>query len=123
MLYEETLRESLPSEHGQLRPDLVLLGLGDDGHTASLFPDTAAVDVRERLFVANWVVAKNAWRLTATLPLLWAARTIVFLVSGVGKALALSQVLQGGTLAPAARTMDGAAEVVWMVDRDAARLL
>lgn len=122
-LYEEALRGALPFEHGRLRPDLVLLGLGDDGHTASLFPDTAAVDERDRLFVANWIATKNTWRLTATLPLLWAAKRIIFLVSGAGKAQALKSTLQGAVLAPAARTADGAADVVWMVDEEAAQLL
>jgi len=122
-LYEETLREVLPSAHGHPSPDLVLLGLGDDGHTASLFPGTTAVDERDRLFVANRVPAKGTWRLTATLPLLWAATRIIFLVSGADKARALKETLQGAVLAPAARTADGAADVLWMVDEEAARLL
>jgi len=123
LLYEEALQEVLPSAHGHPGPDLVLLGLGDDGHTASLFPDTAAVDERDRLYVSNWVPAKDAWRLTATLPLLWAAQRIIFLVSGAGKARALKSTLQGAASTPAARMLDGAADVVWMVDREAARLL
>ncbi|GBD85466.1 6-phosphogluconolactonase [bacterium BMS3Abin02] len=122
-LYEEALREVLPSTHGHPSPDLVLLGLGDDGHTASLFPGTTAVHERDRLFVANWVPAKDTWRLTATLPLLWSAKRIIFLVSGAGKARALKKILQGAVLAPAARMLDGAADVVWMVDEEAARLL
>ncbi len=122
-LYEATLTDALPAGPGGPRPDLVLLGLGDDGHTASLFPGTGAIAERDRRFVANWVAAKDAWRLTATFPLLWSARTIVFLVSGAQKATALQQALQGGTPAPAARTVDGSADVIWMVDEAAASLL
>jgi len=122
-LYQTTLRETLPSPHGRPQPDIVLLGLGDDGHTASLFPGTSAVEERDEWFVANWVAAKDTWRLTATFPLLWAARTIVLLVSGTQKATALQQALQSGAPVPAARTLDGSADVIWMVDNAAASLL
>ena len=80
--YEQTLLEVLPAVNGIPHPDVVLLGIGEDGHTASLFPGTAALDVSDRWFVANWVPAKDSWRLTATLPLLHGARDIVFLASG-----------------------------------------
>lgn len=75
--------------------DLVLLGMGGDGHTASLFPFTAALDERKRWVTANDVPQLNARRLTMTYPLLNAATAVVFLVTGVGKAKVLRDVLQG----------------------------
>lgn len=122
--YLTTLTETLPTdEDGHLRPDVVLLGMGGDGHTASLFPGTPAVEERDQLYVANWVPAQHTWRLTATLPLLWAARHIVFIIAGATKAKAVRAVLQGGVLLPAARTIDGEADVHWLLDHDAASML
>ncbi|MGH8874606.1 MAG: 6-phosphogluconolactonase [Acidimicrobiia bacterium] len=118
--YEHDLLEILVRD-GRPRPDLVLLGMGDDGHTASLFPGTEALEVRDRWFVANWAPAQGAWRLSATYPLLHAARHLVVLVSGEGKAEALARVLEGdGDPLPARRVMDGSAEVLWLVDEAAA---
>ena len=68
-----------------MRLDLLLLGMGPDGHTASLFPGTDALDERERLFTANRVPQLDTWRITATLPLINASRRVVFLVQGVTK--------------------------------------
>ena len=81
---------------------LILLGMGDDGHTASLFPGTDALDVTDRSYVANWVAAKDDWRLTATLPLLWSAQRTVFLVTGDAKAELWPMSSPGGaTIRPA----------------------
>ena len=77
------------------RFDLVLLGMGDDGHTASLFPDTDALVADGRLAVANYVPKMDASRLTLTAPLLNAGREILFLVGGPGKADTLEAVLEG----------------------------
>ena len=120
--YEQTLLELLPEVNGVPHPDVVLLGIGEDGHTASLFPGTAALDVDERWFVANWVPAKETWRLTASLPLLHAARNILFLASGSSKAAPLARILLGDErpALPARRVMEGAAEVTWLIDRAAA---
>ena len=63
-------------------PDVVLLGMGDDGHTASLFPGTEALTIERSAYVANWVPALSTWRLTATASLLTSARHVVFLVAG-----------------------------------------
>lgn len=75
--------------------DLILLGLGDDSHTASLFPDTAALAVVDQWVAANEVPQLNTRRMTFTYPLLNAARCVRFLVAGAGKAAALKRVLQG----------------------------
>lgn len=110
----------------ELRPDLVLLGLGDDGHTASLFPGTTALGERTLLFAANHVPQLDTWRITATLPLLNAARHIVFLVVGSSKARALRQVLHPGaetTVLPASMVRPADGKLTWLLDRQAASLL
>lgn len=98
--YERAVRELVPPNPavvtGQTpRFDLVLLGMGADGHTASLFPGTAALDEQERLVVANHVPQLATTRLTFTYPLINAARRVLILVSGEGKAAALRDVLAG----------------------------
>ncbi len=115
--YEAVLR----SLHRAAPPDLVLLGMGEDGHTASLFPGTAALEVAERWFVANPVPQLGETRLTATYPLLWSSRRLMVLVAGERKAEALKESLQGTT--PAGRLMEGGAEVEWHVDAAAASLI
>lgn len=101
------------------RPDVVLLGIGGDGHTASLFPDTAALEETERRYVSNWVEAQNAWRVTATFPLLWSARRVAFIVTGAGKAGVIAAIL-GGADYPAGRVARGPADVTWFLDAAAA---
>jgi 6-phosphogluconolactonase len=115
--YANTVRPAL------LTPGLVLLGMGEDGHTASLFPGTDALDVSDRSYVANWVAAKNAWRLTATLPLLWSARRTVFLVTGQSKADVVADVLSGRGDYPAGRVGRGAHNTTWLFDAAAASRL
>lgn len=75
--------------------DLILLGMGDNGHTASLFPGTAALREQVRWVVPQYVEVMSTWRVTFTLPLLNAARAVAFLVEGGGKAEMLRRVLQG----------------------------
>jgi len=103
------------------RIDVVLLGLGPDGHTASLFPGTAAVAERDRLVVANDVPAMRTTRLTMTLLVLNAARLVVFLVSGAEKAPILGRVLAGRDDLPARRVQPSDGELIWLVDDAAAR--
>ena len=105
------------------RPDLVLLGIGDDGHTASLFPGTSALFDDSGIYLANWVEEKDTWRLTASMALLWSARELVFLVQGEGKAQVLSQIIDEGLPFPAQRVASGADAVRWMVDEGAASQL
>ena len=118
--YEGELRALLGSEG----LDLVLLGLGEDGHTASLFPGQAAVHE-----TARWVLAvpspdATMWRITLTPAILNAARNVTFVVSGASKAVRLQQVLQGPFTpdvlpAQAIRPLQG--RLTWMVDQAATR--
>ncbi len=119
--YEQTLAELFGSE--QFHADLVILGLGTDGHTASLFPGTKALDETDRLFVANWLPDTELWRLSATFRLLHHASEVLFLVTGETKAEVVAQILEGGIAYPARTVMEGAADVTWYLDKAAASLL
>jgi 6-phosphogluconolactonase len=90
--YETDLRQFFG---GEAVLDLVMLGIGEDGHTASLFPETPALEVTDRLVVANPVPKLDTTRLTLTAPVLSAARGVNFLVAGEGKAEALREILEG----------------------------
>jgi 6-phosphogluconolactonase len=93
--------------------DLILLGMGDDGHTASLFPDTTALSVTDRWVVANYVPKFEAHRITFTYPLLAAARDILFLVNGASKHPMVDRVLAGDPNLPASAVR--AHSITWMV--------
>jgi len=93
--------------------DLVFLGLGEDGHTASLFPGSAALDVADRSCAANFAPALAAWRLTLTFPALNAAREALFLVEGDGKREIVRKIEAGGDY-PAAHVR--AAKTLWYLD-------
>jgi len=121
--YEAELSTFLPSSADGPRPGLVLLGVGEDGHTASLFPGSPALDETRRGFVANWIPQHAAWRLTATLPLLLAARRTMFLVTGRAKAAIVAEVLEGDSDHPAALVTRRARDAVWLLDQDAAARL
>ena len=95
--------------------DLILLGLGPDGHTASLFPGTAALEETTRTVVANFVPKLNAWRLTFTFPLINHARNILFLVGVSKNPKLIDRVLEGDSQFPAARVNPIAGEVTWMI--------
>jgi 6-phosphogluconolactonase len=101
--------------------DLILLGLGPDGHTASLFSGTTALTETERWVTAPWVEKFNSYRLTMTLPVLNNAAVIMFLVSGQDKASILSEVLGEGTAQfPAQLIKPTHGELRWLVDQAAA---
>jgi 6-phosphogluconolactonase len=122
--YEQTLQKFFQLEPGQVPVfDLILLGMGPDGHTASLFPGTTGLQEKSRLVIANWVEKFKTSRLTFTLPVLNAARCVTFLVSGTDKAPALHAVLESdapGEQYPSKliRPTDG--KLIWLVDRAAA---
>ena len=95
--------------------DLILLGLGDDGHTASLFPGTAALEDMTRQVVANFVSKLNAWRLTFTFPLINHARHILFLVGASKNPELIERVLMGDRQFPAARVNPSTGEATWII--------
>jgi 6-phosphogluconolactonase len=125
--YEQTVRKFFGLAPGEFpRFDLILLGMGPDGHTASLFPETAALQEKSRLVVANWVEKLKASRITFTLPVLNAARCVAFLVSGEDKAAVLHEVLEGGAPPekyPSKLVKPTNGKLIWFVDRAAASQL
>jgi 6-phosphogluconolactonase len=98
------------------RHDLILLGLGDDGHTASLFPETAALEETTRRVIANFVPKLDSWRLTFTFPLINHARQICFLVNESKGSELIEGVLRGDAQYPASRVNPTAGDVTWIVD-------
>lgn len=113
-------------EENPPRFDLVLLGMGEDGHTASLFPGSQALDDAGQLVAAPYVAKLKAHRLTLTFRTINAARTVMFLVSGEAKAEVLSRVLEGERDArryPSQGVEPEAGELVWLVDEAAAKSL
>jgi 6-phosphogluconolactonase len=114
--YQDQL-DAIAIEHGEpiYQHDLILLGLGDDGHTASLFPGTAALEEMTHRVVANFVPKLNAWRLTFTFPLINHARQILFLVGASKSPRLIERVLEGDQQFPAARVNPSAGEVTWMI--------
>lgn len=108
----------LPVMEGGKSRSIVFLGLGTDGHTASLFPGTAALSASGPSYVANYVPQMDTWRLTATYDLIGLADIVVFLVSGDSKAPIVREIMDGADH-PAARVtaMD---RVVWLLDEAAA---
>ncbi len=97
------------------RHDLILLGLGGDGHTASLFPDTAGLDETRRRVIANFVPKFSSWRLTFTFPLINHARQICFLVNATKNADLVERVLRGDPQLPASRVVPTVGNVTWIL--------
>lgn len=120
--YEQNLQRFFGTEFPRF--DLVLLGVGPDGHTASLFPGSPALTETRRLVVANWVEKFKTFRITVTFPVLKAARCILFLASGADKARILREVFenQNGNL-PSQNVCPENGKLLWLVDRQAAALL
>jgi 6-phosphogluconolactonase len=125
--YEQTLQAFFHLAAGQLpRFDLIFLGLGPEGHTASLFPGTKALHETSRLVVSTWVGKLFTERITLTPPVLNNAACVIFLVSGGDKALPLKAVLEGPDepeQLPAQLFRPSHGRLLWLVDRAAARLL
>ena len=114
--YEDQLN-AIATRRGEpiYQHDLILLGLGDDGHTASLFPGTAALGEISRRVVANFVPKLNTWRLTFTLPLINHARHILFLVGASKNQQLIERVLAGDPQFPAARVNPVVGQVTWII--------
>ncbi|HET9419061.1 MAG TPA: 6-phosphogluconolactonase [Chthoniobacterales bacterium] len=114
--YQDEL-DVLATQRGEhvYQHDLILLGLGDDGHTASLFPDTTALKETNRRVLANFVPKLNSWRLTFTFPLIDHGRHVCFLVSA-SKGQLIDRVLNGDRNYPAARVNPTAGELTWIID-------
>jgi len=123
--YEQTLRDFFKLKPAEFpRFDLVLLGLGPDGHTASLFPDSAALNESTKLVVANWVEKFKTNRITFTYPLINRAACVVFLVAGADKARVLHEVLDNDKAGlPSQRVRPVEGELIWMADEAAASQL
>jgi len=106
--------------------DVLLLGMGEDGHTASIFPNSSPVNERQRWSVAHYVPKLKAWRLTLTPPVLNLSQTTIFLVSGKTKAAVLKKVLQGPSVPdqlPAQSIQPANGKLLWFVDRESASSL
>ncbi len=123
--YEEKLRGFFKLRPGEFpRFDLILLGLGPDGHTASLFPDSEGLKEQSRLVIANWVEKFKTHRITFTFPVLNHATDVMFLTAGADKADMLKQVLEGTNTPPfPAQQIDPTGRLVWMLDEAAAAKL
>jgi 6-phosphogluconolactonase len=120
--YEQTLQKFFGLQPGEFpRFDLVLLGLGPDGHTASLFPGTAALNENSRLVVANWVDKFQTYRITLTLPVLNRSACVMFLASGSDKATIVHEVLENENAnLPSQKVRPADSRLLWLLDRAAA---
>jgi len=120
--YEQTTRAFFGLKPGEFpRFDLIFLDMGPDGHTASLFPDTAGLRETKRLVIANWVEKFHSYRISLTLPVLNHAAYVMFLVSGPDKAATIRQVLEAGPADfPSAQVHPSDGRLIWLLDSAAA---
>jgi 6-phosphogluconolactonase len=125
--YEQALRASFKIGEGQFpRFDLVLLGMGNEGHTASLFPGSKALHETKRLVVRNWVGKLYTNRITLTAPAINNAARVIFMITGADKALALKGVLEGPyepDQLPAQMIQPSKGQLLWLVDTVAGGML
>jgi 6-phosphogluconolactonase len=119
--YEQTLKDFFRLRPGEFpRFDLTLLGIGPDGHTASLFPGTPALQEKRRLVIANWIPKFNAYRITFTYPVLNQSACVMFLVSGKDKSEILREVLENPSAnLPSQNVRPTHGRLLWLVDRAA----
>jgi len=123
--YEEELKRYFTNS-GSYAFDLVILGLGEDGHTASLFPESAALAEKERFAINVYVEKLRSWRITLTIPVLNNSSNILFLVTGLRKACILKEILGGSGNSqkyPAGLISPVAGEVTWLIDKEASSRL
>lgn len=121
--YEGQIRRFFELKGGGFpRFDLILLGMGPDGHTASLFPDSEAMNEQSRLVVANWVAKFNTHRITFTFPVLNRAAEVMFMASGADKAEMVHQVLEAKNVPPlpSQRVQPTDGKLLWILDEAAA---
>jgi 6-phosphogluconolactonase len=120
--YEQTLEKFFhPTGNSCPRFDFILLGMGPDGHTASLFPGTAALEEKDRLVAANWIEKLNTFRITLTFPVLNSAASVMFLVSGDEKAeMARRALKEPAANLPCQRVRPENGELLWYLDKGAA---
>lgn len=124
--YEEELKQVFGADRGPPSFDLVLLGLGIDGHTASLFPGSTALEEGERWVAANFVAKLSRTRITMTFAVLNQAALVIFIVAGDEKAEAARRAIEGaaaGQEVPARRIDPAGGRVLWLLDRLAASKL
>jgi 6-phosphogluconolactonase len=120
--YERYIKEHVEDQEF----DLIMLGMGDDGHTASLFPGTEALKENRKFVVGNFVPKLSTWRMTFTYPLINMGRRICFYVIGKEKSMMLAEVLKGDenpTLLPSQAVGTSEHKALWIVDHNAAELL
>lgn len=120
--YEQVMREffRVPA-HGLPVFDVMLLGLGSDGHTASLFPSSPVLHEHTRLAAEVFIEQKSQYRITVTLPVINNAATVIFLVSGSGKASIVGKIFEGDSTGyPAQLVRPTSGQLFWLVDKDAA---
>ena len=120
-LYEKTLLDVLQDDPF----DLIMLGMGEDGHTASLFPDTEGLKEKSRKVIANYVPQKDTWRMTLTIPYINTASNVVFYVIGDTKKEALYKVFKASSPSQFPCTLIGNEKhpALWIIDKDAASLI
>lgn len=125
--YGKTIARFFKLSPGEFpRFDFILLGMGDDGHTASLFPNTDALKEKSKIAVSNYVEKFDSERLTFTYPTINSALNIFFIVAGEEKAAALKEVFEGNsnpTKFPSQRVTQQKGSCLWLVDVNAAGLL
>jgi len=122
--YEKILQRELPpGNQGIPRLDLVLLGMGDDGHTASLFPDSSVLNEQSQLVATVFVEKLQSWRLSMTYPLINQARHVAFMVTGNSKAEKIRQVLVDKKGNNPVEGVQPQGELIWFLDEAAASLL
>jgi len=114
-LYEKTIKDTLHAYPF----DLIMLGMGEDGHTASLFPQTAALKEEKRWVVANYIDKMKTWRMTMTFPCINRARHIVLYIMGSSKKEIASKVLSHPDLYPSGKIGTPQNKALWILDQDA----